>query len=105
MPLLWLNAVLLFGAFAAIGLAASVSFDRLPPAVGVTLGVVIADVLPRDAGSLWPAAERLQPYSLFHYLKAKAILMGATAPLDAGILAVVMCRHGVGAGGLSAPDG
>ena len=41
LPLLWLNSVLLFGAFAAIALAASVSFDRLTPALGVTLGIVI----------------------------------------------------------------
>ena len=34
LPLLWLNGVLLFAAFAAIGLAASVSFDRFPPALG-----------------------------------------------------------------------
>ena len=32
LPLLWLNAVLLFGSFMAVGLAASASFDRLPPA-------------------------------------------------------------------------
>ena len=34
LPLLWLNGMLLWGAFAAIGLAASVSFDRLTPALG-----------------------------------------------------------------------
>src|SRR5262245_7627168 len=41
LPLLWFNGVLLFGAFAAISLAASVSFDRLPPALGWALGIVI----------------------------------------------------------------
>ena len=37
-------------------------------------------------GSLWPAAEFLQPYSLFHYLKAKAILTGAAVGRDLAVL-------------------
>ena len=41
-------------------------------------------------GSLWPAAEMLQPYSLFHYLKAKAILVGVNTPFDNAILAAVI---------------
>ena len=49
LPLVWLNGFLLFGAFAAIGLAASVSFDRLTPALGITVGVVVVIVLPRCA--------------------------------------------------------
>ncbi len=32
----------------------------------------------------------LQPYSLFHYLKAKAVLRGAGALFDQGILATVI---------------
>jgi ABC-2 type transport system permease protein len=87
MPLLWMNAVLLFGSFAAIGLAASVSFDRLPPAFGVTLGAVLVMYVLDVLGSLWPAAEPLQPYSLFHYLKAKAILGGSIEPVDLLVLA------------------
>jgi ABC-type transport system involved in multi-copper enzyme maturation permease subunit len=89
LPLLWLNGVLLFGAFAAIGLAASVSFDRLPPAMGWALGVVIAMYVMQVLGSLWPAAEKLQPYSLFYYLKPKAILTGAAEPVDLAVLAIV----------------
>ena len=88
-PLLWLNAFLLFGSFAAIGLAASVSFDRLPPALGVTIGIVVSMYALDVVGSLWPRAEFLQPYSLFHYLKARAILMGAAEPRDLIILAAV----------------
>jgi ABC-type transport system involved in multi-copper enzyme maturation permease subunit len=90
LPLLWLNSVLLFGAFAAIALAASVSFDRLSPALGVTLGIVIAMYVLEVLGSLWPAAAPLQPYSLFHYLKAKAILSGAAAPADLVVLSSVI---------------
>ena len=89
-PLLWLNAFLLFASVAAIGLAASVSFDRLPPALGVTIGIVVSTYTLDVLGSLWPRAQFLQPYSLFHYLKAKAILMGAAEPRDLVVLAAVM---------------
>jgi len=89
-PLLWLNAFLLFAAVAAIGLAASVSFDRLPPALGVTIGIVVTMYTLDVVGSLWPRAEFLQPYSLFHYLKAKPILMGAAEPRDLVVLAAVI---------------
>ena len=90
LPLLWLNSVLLFGACAAIGLAASVSFDRLPPAFGTALGIVVAMYVLEVLGSLWPAAEFLQPYSLFHYLKARAILNGLAAPFDMFLLSSVI---------------
>jgi ABC-2 type transport system permease protein len=90
LPLLWLNGVLLFGAFAAIGLAASVSFDRFPPALGWALGIVITMYVMQVLGSLWPAAEGLQPYSLFHYLKPKPILTGAAALIDLAVLASVI---------------
>ena len=89
-PLLWLNGVLLFGSFAAIGLAASVSFDRFTPALGLTIGTVVVAYFLEILGSLWPDAEFLQPYSLFHYLKPKAVLTGAAAPFDFAILAVVI---------------
>jgi hypothetical protein len=82
--------VILFGAFAAIGLAASVSFDRLPPALGWALGIVITMYVMQVLGSLWPAAEILQPYSLFYYLKPKPILTGAAEPSDLAVLALVI---------------
>jgi ABC-2 type transport system permease protein len=89
-PLLWLNGVLLFGAIAAVGLAASASFDRLAPALGVTMGFVLLMYFFDILGSLWPAADVLQPYSLFHYLKPKPILLGAFAPRDAAMLAGII---------------
>ena len=46
--------------------------------------------VPIQLGSLWPAAERLQPYSLFYYLKAKAILTGFAAPFDVVVLSSVI---------------
>ena len=90
LPLLWLNGVLLFGGIAAIGLAASVSFDRLAPALGVTLAIVIAMYFLEILGSLWPEAEWLQPYSLFHYLQPKAILLGVADPFDFGVLTAAL---------------
>lgn len=90
LPLLWLNSLLLFGAFAAVGLAASASFDRLTPALGVTLGVVIVMYVLEVLGSLWPAAEWLQPYSLFHFFKAKSILTGSVPRSDMGVLSLVI---------------
>jgi ABC-2 type transport system permease protein len=90
LPLLWLNGVLLFGSFAAVGLAASASFDRLPPALGMTIGFVVVSYFCEILGSLWPEAQMLQPYSLFHYLQPKAILEGAGSTLDGALLATVV---------------
>jgi ABC-type transport system involved in multi-copper enzyme maturation permease subunit len=90
LPLLWLNGVLLFGSFMAVGLAASASFDRLPPALGVTIGFVVVMYFLDVLGSMWPAADMLQPYSLFHYLKPKAILTGAGSALDDALLTAVI---------------
>ncbi len=90
LPLLWLNAVLLFGSFTAVGLAASVSFDRLSPALGVTLGFIVVMYVFEVLGSLWPAAEFLQPYSLFHYLRPKLILIGQGTTRDGAVLIAVI---------------
>jgi ABC-2 type transport system permease protein len=90
MPVLWLNAVLLFGSFTAVGLAASASFDRVTPALGLTLGFAVVMYFLDILGSLWPAAEILQPYSLFHYLKARDVLVGTARPLDFALLAAVI---------------
>ena len=89
-PLLWLNSVLLFGSFAAVGLAASVSSDRLAPALGTTLGFVVVMYFLEILGGLWPAAEKLQRYSLFHYLQAKPILLGNASSFDDVVLAAVI---------------
>jgi beta-exotoxin I transport system permease protein len=86
MPLLWLNAVLLFGAVAAVGLAASASFDRFAPALGWTLGIEVGMYVLEVLGSLWPDAAFLQKYSLFHYLRAKATLAGSPTPSDLLVL-------------------
>jgi ABC-2 type transport system permease protein len=89
LPLLWLNGMLLWGAMAAIALAASVSFDRLGPAIGITVAVVIVSYFLDILGSLWPDAKGLQPYSLFHYLASREILAGRVDGAGLGLLAVV----------------
>ena len=87
--LVWVNGVLLFGAIASIGLAASASFDRLSPALGITVAVVLVSYFLQILGSLWPDAAGLQPYSLFHYLEPRALLNGQTNSFDFGLLAGV----------------
>lgn len=89
LPLLWLNGVLMWGAVAAIGLGASVSFDRLTPALGITLALVIVSYFLEILGSLWPDAKGLQPYSLFHYLAPRDVLNGAASAGGFAILVVV----------------
>ena len=90
LPLLWLNAALLYGAFAAVALAASVSFDRLTPALGVALAFVLISYFFEAVGSLWPDAAFLREYSLFHYLDAQRALTGLPDVRDFAILAAVI---------------
>jgi ABC-2 type transport system permease protein len=89
LPMLWLNGFLLWGAIAAISLAASVAFDRLTPALGITLAIVVISYFLEVLGSLWPDAAGLQKYSVFHYLAARDILAGTVSLGGLGLLAVV----------------
>ncbi len=89
LPLLWLNGVLLFAAFGAIGLAASVSFDRMTPVLTIALGFTIVSYFVDVLGSLWPDAKGLQPLSLFHYLKPSDVLSGTATPVDFAVLTAV----------------
>jgi ABC-2 type transport system permease protein len=90
LPLLWLNGVLLYGAFAAVALASSVSFDRLTPALGVALAFVLVSYFLEAVGSLWPDAAFLRAYSLFHYLDARRALIGLPDSTDFAILGAVI---------------
>jgi beta-exotoxin I transport system permease protein len=90
LPLVWVNGLLLFGSFAAIALAASVSFDRLAPALGITLAILLVSYFFEILGSLWPDAEFLQPYSLFHYLETRDILVGKADPFGFALLGTVI---------------
>lgn len=94
LPLVWLNGFLLFAAFASMGLAASVSFDRLTPALGITAAIVVVMYFLEVLGTFWPDAQVLQPYSLFHYYQPKAILEG-DAPLVNFALPAIVAGLGI----------
>jgi len=86
-PLLWANGFLLWAAFATFGLAATVSFDRPGPPVGLTLTYLVLNYFFEILGSLWREAEWTQEYSLFHHFQPAEILAGNVDPLDLVILA------------------
>ena len=81
-PMLWLNGFLLWGAFATFGLAASVTFDRPGPAIGITLGYLLLNYFFEILGSLWREAEWTQEYSLFHHFQQTEILECSVDPAD-----------------------
>ena len=89
MAFLGVNTVLLLVALGSVALAASASFDRLTPAVGIALAVTLVGYVLEILGSLWPDAEGLQPYSPFHYLQPLDILDGKGSPADLAVLAAV----------------
>lgn len=88
--LLGLNNVLLLAALGGISLAASASFDRLTPALGIALAVTLLGYVLEILGTLWPDAAFLQPYSLFHYLRPLEILGGKAEWSDLLVLAGVL---------------
>ena len=90
MPLVFLNGLLLWGAFAAFGLAASVSFDRHGPALGLTLAYLLVNYFLEILGSLWRDVDWSQKYSLFHHFNPGKILTGNADPIDFLILAVAI---------------
>jgi ABC-2 type transport system permease protein len=81
-PLVFANGALLWGAFATFGLAASASFDRAGPALGLSIGFLVLNYFVEILGSLWTDVAWSQEYSLFHHLQPQEILTGAADPLD-----------------------
>jgi ABC-2 type transport system permease protein len=90
MPLVFLNGLMLWSAFAAFGLAASVSFDRHSPALGVTMAYLLVNYFLEILGSLWRDVSWSQQYSLFHHFNPGKILTGKTDPIDFLILAIAI---------------
>jgi len=82
MPLVALNGFGLWAAFTTFGMAASVSFDRPGPAIGLSLAYLIANYFLEILGSLWADAAWTQDYSLFHHFNPGQILTGELQPLD-----------------------
>jgi len=91
LPLAWAMGLLLFGTVLAIALAASVSFDRTMPALGLTLVFVLGSYLLEAIASLWTDMRVLGELSLFHYVRTKELLDGQLRPTD------VLVIGGVGA--------
>jgi ABC-2 type transport system permease protein len=90
MPLVFLNGLMLWAAFAAFGLAASVSFDRHAPALGLTMAYLLVNYFLEILGSLWREVDWSQKYSLFHHFNPGNILTGKADPLDFLILAIAI---------------
>ena len=89
-PILWFNGWLLFVAFMAVAFAASVSFDRLGPPLGIALAVLLVAYVIDVIASLWPDAKGIGAYSLFHYVKAKPVLNGSLAVADLALLVLII---------------
>ncbi len=85
--LAWANAVLFFTALGALALAASASFDRVAPALGVVLAFTIASYAVELLGALWPEMADWRPWSVFHYFQPAQIMAGEASPGDAVVLA------------------
>ena len=85
-PLVFANGLLLWCAFAAFGLASSVSFDRIGPALGLTLTYLLVNYFLEILGSLWTDVAWSQEYSLFHHFQPTELLTGDADPIDFAIL-------------------
>ncbi len=88
MPLVVLNGFALWAAFATFGLAASVSFDRAGPAIGLSLAYLLTHYFLEVLGSLWADAAWTQQYSLFHRFQPGLLLTDGFRPLDLLIVSV-----------------
>ncbi len=89
LPALWLNMLALYLAIAAISLAASVSHDRTAPAAALALAIVLTSYSLQFIGTIWPDADWLRSYSLFHYLRPDAVLESGLPIVDVVVLAAV----------------
>ena len=89
-PLVWANGMLLWGAFAAFSLAASVSFDRGGPAIGLSLAYLGINYFFEILGSFLPDLEWTQEYSLFHHWNPGEIVSGNLDPFDLALLGVAI---------------
>lgn len=82
MPLVLLNGFGLWAAFVTFSLAASVTFDRPGPAIGISLAWLLVHYFLEILGSLWTDAAWTQEYSLLHHFNPGRILSGNGDPMD-----------------------
>jgi ABC-2 type transport system permease protein len=84
--LVFANGLLLWSAFGAFGLAASVSFDRRGPALGLALAYLLVAYFLEILGTLWTDVAWSQEYSLIHHFQPTELLGGEADPIDFVIL-------------------
>lgn len=89
-PMVWVNGMLLWGAFAAFSLAASVSFDRRAPAIGLSLAYLGINYFFEILGTFLPDLAWTQEYSLFHHWNPGEIVSGNLDPFDLALLGVAI---------------
>jgi hypothetical protein len=87
-PLVWAVGLLLWAAFATFSLAASVTFDRRGPAIGLSLAYLGVNYFLEILATFLPDLDWTQEYSLFHHFNPGEILTGKLDPVDVAILAV-----------------
>ncbi len=90
MPVVWVVGLMLWAAFAAFSLAASVSFDRRGPAIGLALAYLGINYFFEILGSFLPDLEWTQEYSLFHHFNPGEIVTGNLDPIDLVIFGVAI---------------
>ncbi len=82
LPMVMLNGFGMWAAFTTFGLAASVTFDRPGPAIGLSVGWLMLHYFLEILGSLWPDVAWSQEYSLLHHFNPGEILTGMLDPFD-----------------------
>ncbi len=92
--LAWGNAVVLYATLGALALAASASFDRVAPALGLVLAAAIVSYAVEILGALWPDMAGLRPWSIFHYFQPAEIMAGSAGPTDLAVLAGITAAAG-----------
>jgi ABC-2 type transport system permease protein len=86
MPLVVLNGFGLWAAFTTFSLAASVTFDRPGPAIGISLAWLLIHYFLEILGSLWTDVAWSQEYSLLHHFNPGEILSGTFDPVDLAVV-------------------
>jgi len=74
LPALFAGGTLFWGSFATLALAASGSFDRTPPAMAITVGIIMANYIVEVLGQFWDVMEPYQFLSLFNHFSPERIL-------------------------------
>lgn len=88
LPLVIVNGFGMWAAFTTFSLAASVTFDRPGPAIGISLAWLLINYFLEILGSLWTDVAWTQEYSLLHHFNPGEILNGRLDPIDLVIVAV-----------------